>query len=258
VIRRVLPCCCCANPYREVTSIRFLDGDGRGAKDKQKRVPNNQVTGPWQSYPYVGGNAAIPEAESAPPTHMPPIAIGEPLTIMNLPVAEAVPLEPIPPEPTFEQLLELLPPDPVEPHPLLTLPLSQLDEFGRLPAVTPDNDGNITSDTVDMRLRSALIDRESTRNAIQIGPDLVPSIHYAEDPRSVAAALLGRVVGKEKPFQPSKEMKRRIDSVVNQFKHSVFTKENIAEWAATHTELSGIASGKWSAETLERAMEDLR
>jgi len=136
-------------------------------------------------------------------------------------------------------------------------PTSAVDENGKLPAITMDNDGTLKTKDVSMVTKDMGSDAPTNRLATQIGPDLVPSAHYAEDARNVAAGVAGRIVGKAKPFKPTPKMLGKIESMVTQFKHDVLTPEMVAEWASLHTDIASIASGKWTIETLERSIDDL-
>jgi hypothetical protein len=95
------------------------------------------------------------------------------------------------------------------------------------------------------------------RVAYPLGPDLVKSQHFEENETNIAAAVHGRIGGKAQPFKPSATMRRKIKACVTQYKHTIYTREKIMEWAATHTCLSDLVSKKWTAEMTRHAVDEL-
>lgn len=130
-------------------------------------------------------------------------------------------------------------------------------EDGLLFADVPDVSPNMKEQEATMILKDPGAPN-ATRVAHAVGPDIVKTQHFEERPESIAAAIKGRVIGKQRPFKPSSMLLSKIRKQVTALKQHVFTKERVTAWMENHTELSDICSKKWTQDVLDRAVESLR
>jgi len=109
------------------------------------------------------------------------------------------------------------------------------------------------------KLEVMLDGKSMSRTAIQIGPAVGTPVHYANSLGSLGAAVAGRIVGKQKRFDPPEALRRKVTRMVDRIIDVVLTPEKIKAWRdkAENQPFAELCSKKWTNQMFQNAWDTL-